>query len=155
MEPVQDNMQKYENYREQMGRLKKALSSGFYLEAVFIEYAILEDRLESILRHSGRWKEPREGVHRSIQWKKNQVAKMAEEKGSLAARYFSDDTLDRIIVWKDKRNSLIHALMNQSVHTEELKELAEQGQVLVRELSNRGRNLARALERQQNSGRKQ
>ena len=55
MEQISDNMQKYANYKEQMGRLKKALSQGFYLEAIFIEYAILEDRLESVLRHSGKW----------------------------------------------------------------------------------------------------
>lgn len=53
MEQITDNMQKYANYKEQMGRLSKALTQGFFLEAIFIEYAILEDRLESILRHSG------------------------------------------------------------------------------------------------------
>lgn len=42
-----DNMQKYLNYKEQMGRLKKAIANSFYLEAIFIEYAIIEDRLES------------------------------------------------------------------------------------------------------------
>ena len=36
------------NYCEQMRRLKKALGNGFCLEAIFIEYAILEDRLESV-----------------------------------------------------------------------------------------------------------
>ena len=41
------NQQKYENYRVQSRRLAGALRSGFYLEAVFIEYAIIEDRLES------------------------------------------------------------------------------------------------------------
>ena len=50
-----DNMQKYENYRVQIGRLKKALKEHFYLEAIFIEYAIMEDRLEAILRHAGKW----------------------------------------------------------------------------------------------------
>lgn len=33
-----DNQLKYENYREQFKRLKKALISGFNLEAMFIEY---------------------------------------------------------------------------------------------------------------------
>ena len=55
MEQITDNMQKYANYKEQMGRLNKALTSRFFLEAIFIEYAIMEDRLESVLRHSGRW----------------------------------------------------------------------------------------------------
>ena len=48
-----DNQQKYENYRVQSRRLASALRSGFYLEAVFIEYAIIEDRLESALTHAG------------------------------------------------------------------------------------------------------
>ena len=38
------NQQKYENYKEQAIRLKKAINAKFYLEAVFIEYAIIEDR---------------------------------------------------------------------------------------------------------------
>ena len=49
------NMEKYENYREQMGRLKKAIGSGFFLEAIFIEYAVMEDRLTSVLIHAGHW----------------------------------------------------------------------------------------------------
>ena len=48
-----DNQQKYENYKEQTMRLKRAINSCFYLEKIFIEYAIIEDRLESVLRHSG------------------------------------------------------------------------------------------------------
>ena len=39
---------KYLNYKEQMVRLKKAMAAQFYLEAIFIEYAVMEDRLESI-----------------------------------------------------------------------------------------------------------
>ena len=49
-----ENQLKYENYREQFKRLNSALHSGFNLEAMFIEYAILEDRTESILRHAGK-----------------------------------------------------------------------------------------------------
>ena len=48
-----DNEQKHINYTEQMGRLKKALKYEFYIEAIAIEYAVMEDRLESILRHEG------------------------------------------------------------------------------------------------------
>ena len=48
------NMQKYFNYQEQMVRLKKAMAAQFYLEAIFIEYAVMEDRLASVLIHSGR-----------------------------------------------------------------------------------------------------
>ena len=47
MDRLPGNQQKYENYRMQSRRLSSVLRSGFYLEAVFIEYAIIEDRLES------------------------------------------------------------------------------------------------------------
>ena len=46
---------KYNNYHEQFKRLNKALANGFNLEAMFIEYAIMEDRTESVLRHAGLW----------------------------------------------------------------------------------------------------
>ena len=132
MEPVINNMQKYENYREQMGRLKKAMSNGFYLEAIFIEYAIIEDRLESVLRHSGKWKELKPGQNPpSLQKKKDTIAKMAEEKKGLARKYFSEELLSSIITWKEDRNSLVHTLMNQSLHTEDLKDLAEQDNELA------------------------
>ncbi len=148
MEQIQNNMQKYENYREQMGRLKKALGAGFYLEAIFIEYAIIEDRLESVLRHAGKWKEPKLNEQpMSLQKKKNKIEKMAEEKKSLANKYFSDDTLNRIIDWKNQRNALIHQLLKQDLHTEELQGLAGQGRLLVKEISNKTKLFNRALER--------
>ena len=43
MDKTITNTQKYENYKEQFKRLKRALNEGFNLEAIFIEYAILED----------------------------------------------------------------------------------------------------------------
>lgn len=47
------NMEKYEAYRSMMVNLTKALKSGFYYEAIFIEYAIIEDRCLSVLLSAG------------------------------------------------------------------------------------------------------
>lgn len=43
-ESMVDNRLKYENYKEQFRRLNKALVNGFNLEAMFIEYILLETR---------------------------------------------------------------------------------------------------------------
>ena len=94
-----DNMQKYLNYKEQMGRLKKAIANSFYLEAIFIEYAIIEDRLESILRHSGKWN-PKPDQHVSIEKKIRMVEKLAEEKKGLARKYFDDQLFVDLKEWK-------------------------------------------------------
>ena len=41
MEP---NYEKQEIYKSIKANLKKAMTSGFYYQAIFIEYAIVEDR---------------------------------------------------------------------------------------------------------------
>jgi hypothetical protein len=146
MEPITDNQQKYTNYRMQMGRLKKALTNQFYLEAIFIEYAIIEDRLESVLRHSGNWN-PKPNTFPSLDFKRKKIAKLAEEKKSLIRKYFPAEVTDRIEAWKDSRNKVIHALMKQSLHTRDLKEIALQGEALAKLLCNKTTQYNRSLKR--------
>ena len=47
-----NNYYKHEKYAELMEKLKKSLKNEFYYESIFIEYAIIEDRTESLLRHA-------------------------------------------------------------------------------------------------------
>ena len=147
MNETVDNQQKYENYRVQMGRLKSALRGHFYLEAIFIEYAIMEDRLEAILRHAGRW-HPKEGSFVSIDTKVKKVADIAREKKSPAHRCFPPELTDGILDWKGKRNQLIHALLKQSLHSEDLLEVAEEGERLTKQLCSKATSHRRALEKQ-------
>lgn len=51
--PVSSNKEKYDAYHAQMDRLKLARDHGFFLEGIFILYAMLEDRLSSFLFHAG------------------------------------------------------------------------------------------------------
>lgn len=146
MTEITDNMQKYANYREQMGRLSKAMKNGFFLEAVSIEYAVMEDRLESIIRHSGRWT-PKSDEHVSIHRKVKRVEKLAEEKNSPAQKYFTAELLKSILQWKEDRNDLMHKLMNQQLHTEDLRSAAESGQAIIKTLSSKAKSYHRALER--------
>ena len=149
MKPVSDNMQKYENYKEQMKRLKSALEHKFFLEAIFIEYAIIEDRLESALRHSGKWN-PKPGKHTMIGQKIKLILQLPEKGESLAEKYFSLELIQQILDWKDRRNPLIHDLMQQFIHTEELAALAQEGFVLVKQLSNKVSLFNKAIERKNN-----
>lgn len=45
------NIKKKEKYAYLMDKLKAAITNEYYYEAIFIEYAVLEDRTASILRH--------------------------------------------------------------------------------------------------------
>ena len=97
-----------ENYRELFGKLKRAVAGKFYFEAIFIEYAIMEDRTESILRHGDHWEaylKSRGGRNPSIESKINKIKNYASNPRDLSHRYFSDSLLDDIIEWKNQRNT--------------------------------------------------
>lgn len=146
------NMQKYFNYQEQMVRLKKAMATQFYLEAIFIEYAVMEDRLESILRHSGAFNPKR---HNRIKPKLGRVDELRREKKSLLHRSFPVEFIEGIYQWLDARNQLIHALMKQDLHTEGLQKIALEGQQIVKQLNSKATNYRKALERQAAKAQKQ
>ena len=53
IQPVQSNLEKESTYRKNMIRYNQAIRSGFYYEAIMIDYAMIEDRLRSTLYHMG------------------------------------------------------------------------------------------------------
>ena len=146
-----ENRLKYENYREQFKRLNSAMKSGFHLEAMFIEYAIMEDRTESILRHAGKWEaylKKRGRNEPTLHSKIVYIQKLMEsDRKDLLRRYFSDDLLDLILAWKEDRNRLIHALLKQQLAHNEVRTLAEQGRQLVNGLRNQAWNYNRAIDK--------
>ena len=146
-----ENQLKYENYKEQMKRLNSALAHGFNLEAMFIEYAIMEDRTESILRHADKWDaymKKQNGRDPTINSKVKYIQKLADFNNDLLHKYFSDDLLDWVLTWKDERNRLIHALLKQEFEHNEVSALSNRGKQLVDELRKRAGNYNRAIDRQ-------
>lgn len=145
-----DNQQKYENYKEQFQRLNKALANGFSLEAMFIEYAIMEDRTESVLCHAGYWEvylKKRGNRGPSINSKISYIQGRVNSGDKLLCKYFSDDLLDRLLAWKEERNRLIHALLKQQFAHNEITELAAKGNELVKALRTRSGSFNRAVEK--------
>lgn len=53
MENVKNNMEKYNSYTALTKKYKEAMKYGFYYEAIFISYAMMEDRLMSFLDKAG------------------------------------------------------------------------------------------------------
>lgn len=127
-----------------MGRLRKAMDNQFLLEALFIEYAIIEDRCESLLRHSGVFNPEK---HDTLNKKLNRIAELARNKRALIGRYVSAELIGRIRAWKEERNRLIHELMKQKLTREELAQIATEGQQIVRELCSKATSYKRAAEK--------
>lgn len=53
IQPVNDNYDKQNTYRYNIRRFNKAMQEGFFLEALLIDYAMIEDRLRSFIYHIG------------------------------------------------------------------------------------------------------
>ncbi len=65
IEPITTNMEKKTAYQIQMERFKRAKAGGFHLEAIFIIYALIEDRLSAFLFHAGVTNSTREKIARN------------------------------------------------------------------------------------------
>ncbi len=63
--PVTSNMEKKTAYQIQMERFKRARAGGFHLEAIFILYALMEDRLSAFLFHAGVTNATRQKITRN------------------------------------------------------------------------------------------
>lgn len=142
------NRRKYENYREQMRRPSSALRSGFYLEAIFIEYAIIEDRLESALAHADAFNPSKQ---KAINAKLNKIEKLCENRSGLARKYFSPELIESMRSWKDRRNPLIHELMKQNPKTSELEGFAREGEALIKTLKNKVGSFNRVNDRRKDA----
>lgn len=53
IQPVADNIDKQRTYRDMLGRHNLAMKYGFFLEAILIDYAMMEDRLRSFIFYIG------------------------------------------------------------------------------------------------------
>lgn len=139
------NVQKYDNYKAQMGRLNRAIKEHFLLEALFIEAAIMEDRCESLLKHSNAFNPAK---HTSMDKILARLKEMQRNKSGLLRKYISEELLDEIYAWKKERNRLTHALMKQQLSSEEMMAIVEQGQDIIKILCSKTTSYNRALQKQ-------
>lgn len=84
IERVSDNSEKMLTYAEAKRRYKRAVDEGFYFEALLISYALIEDRLTSLLYHIGALEQR---THQRVcrRSKKNgleHIVRLVDHKGS-------------------------------------------------------------------------
>lgn len=120
-------------YSELLSRMDDAIEHEFYLEASWISYAIIEDRLLSILKESG-------GGHDKFKMlgpKLGEVNKRMLDTLNMR-KAFSGPLLLDLDRWKNERNLLMHTMASESKTTNELdddsKKLALDGRQIARDL---------------------
>lgn len=130
-------MEKYEVYKSMNENLSKAMRAGFYYQAIFIEYAIIEDRCSSVLRHARVKYQDSKGHELKISEK---LKKMRGNPAFLVPHVrqrITLELLDEITGWKRDRDQLIHALAKVPYDHDSVREIATRGQELARILSNK------------------
>ena len=130
------NYKKNQTYKELMEDLNLSIKEEFYYEAIFIEYAIFEDRTESLIRHS---KLEHNLTKKEFNlFNKIDLIKTANEfKSFYCNKHEIIKILNEVNNWREKRNKLIHDLVNTNYTNDEIKDIAIKGYELVCTLNNK------------------
>ena len=125
------NYKKNERYSELMDKLKKSIEEEFYYESIFIIYAIMEDRTESMLRHANIETVDEDDRDLSLHDKLKILKKDNAFDQDYIKKHLSKGLIKQIYIWKHKRNDLIHDLVNAEYDNEEIEKLAFEGYEIV------------------------
>lgn len=146
---AEKNMEKYEIYKSMYDNLNKAMKNGFYYESIFIEYAILEDRLSAVLRYANIKCTDKDGKTIPIAKK----ISMIKGRPEFADKYFKErlpeELMDSVGSWVVLRNKLIHNLANVPYDSDKVKSVAETGNELVKVVSNKSRSVINRLKKKE------
>ncbi len=103
--PITSNMEKKTAYEIQMERFKRAKAGGFHLEAIFILYALIEDRLSAFLYHAGITNATREKVTRNGKVHphlKNTLTVLNANQPSIRSAGAKIKTIKELLVWSSE-----------------------------------------------------
>lgn len=145
-----NNKQKNLKYADLMLKLKKSINNEFYYESIFIEYAIFEDRTESLLRHAKYKTKGIDGKNFSLCEKLSKITNSTRFNTKNIRKYITKELLDKINVWRIKRNKLIHDLINSPYTNEQIEFITKEGYDLVKTLNNKSTQANKYLDEQTN-----
>ena len=139
---------KRENIAELMTRARKAYDEEYYLEATWIYYSLIDDRLTAIFHHLGKESEVMHSNNRAINFKPR-IEKLERDVDAESPSYVLDSQLSKddlkklikdVFDWAQTRNDFMHKLADKEGtyddYENEVKQLAEQGRELHKEFTN-------------------
>ena len=142
-------MAKQQLYKDFIARLETSFNDGHYFESAWYSYAVLEDRLRSLLRSSGGETHTKTGKHIRMMGPKLRELKERWPKHPLLAGTFTVELHDRLDDWKESRNDLMHAMADATMSLADIdaqaKVLANDGKTLVRDYCSACRRLKRQI----------
>ena len=123
--------------------LAKAMRAGYYYQAIFIEYAILEDRLRAILRYARVPYINKSGREDKISRKLDKLRDRPEFAGKFVRDRIPAKMVDEIKAWTERRNGLVHDLANIPYDDKQVKTVALKGNELIQAFKNKSASVIR------------
>lgn len=132
-----DKHKKRDKYSDLMLKLKSSVEEKFYYESIFIIYSILEDRTESLLKHAHIDILKNNNQKLSLSEKLDKIRNCEPFKDEYIRKHLTNEMINQIYEWKNKRNLLIHNLINLEYCNYEIEELAKEGYEIIKILNNK------------------
>lgn len=136
------NYEKRDRYAELNEILDRAIEQEFYYEAIFIEHAILEDRVISLFKHADLRMSFKLGEKIGV------LKSYKIFKDEYISKHIDMELLEQIDNWKDKRNKLVHGLVESTYGTEVVKQVALEGKTLIRKFASKTTLVTRYLDKE-------
>jgi len=147
---MKKNIEKQETYRCLSRLLTRAMKAEFFYQAIFIEYAILEDRLTSVLKNASVPVVDKKGNSYKISKKIDMIRSRREFSSKFVRQRISLELLDSIVKWKKKRDVLIHNLANVPYDFDAIRIVAEEGFVLLKKFKNKSQSVINSFKKENN-----
>jgi hypothetical protein len=123
--------QKGQRFEGLIAKADLAISHHFYLEATAICYAIIEERLRSVLiKTFARELGAKHKIDSCLDY-----IKVSRKKYQLIAKYFPTTFTKSIHDWKESRNEIMHELADSGLDEIKTQKCAKEGRLLVSELT--------------------
>lgn len=141
-------------HKDFFDRCKTAIDHGFYMEAILLEYAAMESRLEVIMGVLGlpcnKALKPKVRMKINISHRIACLEYMYNHSPVFAKSYIEDHFFEDLSDWIEKRNRYIHGLYKNEIaydqRIDDLKTIAEDGRDLCKTLYNETKRIRRMCE---------
>lgn len=127
---------------ELSNRLNKAIRNKYYFEAVFIEYAIIDDLCERALILANAYNSTK---HDTLGRRLRRLINLQKNPKSLCHKKYNEKNLLAIFNWKENRNIITYELIKHDFSTDELEKLVKEGKKLIPILKRSVTNYAKAI----------
>ncbi len=117
---------KGEAYKQLISRMTEAVDAAFYLEASWIAYSIIEDRIASALELTGGPVLSKQGTPEwRLGLRLDELKRRQRTDADLRGSMLGGTVLQEVRGWKDKRNPLMHEMADEAKPFREHHNLAK------------------------------